>query len=126
MLRLIGKRLVVIESPLAGDIAANQEYARRCLLDSLRRNEAPFASHLLYAHEGVLNDDDPDEREKGIISGLAWGDVADVRVVYTDRGISAGMQRAIKRSELMGQPIEYRSIGVRDAEPLTTAGAIKG
>ena len=46
--------LVVIETPYSRDVEANTEYARACLLDSLRRGEAPIASHLL--HTQVLDD----------------------------------------------------------------------
>lgn len=67
-------RLVIIESPYAGPtpeaVAANVAYARACLLDSLRRGEAPIASHLLYTQ--VLNDLIPEERALGIAAGLAW------------------------------------------------------
>lgn len=111
MRRLIPKRLVVIESPYAGDVEANVEYARACLLDSLRRGEAPTCSHLLYPQPGVLDDSAPDERELGMLAGLAWGDMADARVVYVDRSISAGMARAIKRSKQIGQVVEYRTLG---------------
>ena len=41
-------RFVIVESPYAGDVAANVEYARAAVADCLRRGEAPFASHLLY------------------------------------------------------------------------------
>ena len=34
-------RLVVLESPYAGDVARNVRYARACLRDSLLRGEAP-------------------------------------------------------------------------------------
>ena len=36
-----------LESPYAGDVAANVAYARRCLADSVARGEAPLATHLL-------------------------------------------------------------------------------
>jgi len=39
-------KLVVIESPYAGDIEANVKYARECMSDCLKRGEAPIASHL--------------------------------------------------------------------------------
>jgi hypothetical protein len=65
------KRRVIIESPYAGDVDANLIYARECLRDSLKRGEAPLASHALYTQEGVLNDDDPDERKLGIEAGFA-------------------------------------------------------
>lgn len=103
-------RLVIVESPYAGDVVANVDYARACLADCLRRGEAPLASHLLYTQ--VLDDDDPDERKAGIAAGLAWGRVADATVVYTDRGISRGMAAGIGRAVADGRPVEYRTLGV--------------
>ena len=50
-------RLVIVESPYAGDIEANVAYARACLGDCLSRGEAPFACHLLYTQPGVLRDE---------------------------------------------------------------------
>lgn len=38
---------VILESPYAGDVEKNIEYARLCLKDSLLRGESPIASHLL-------------------------------------------------------------------------------
>lgn len=103
-------RLVIIESPYAGDVEANVAYARRCVRDSLSRGEAPIASHLLYTQPGVLDDDDPKERAWGIDAGLAWRDVAQASIVYTDRGISRGMTYGIERAEQAGVPVEYRSL----------------
>jgi len=103
-------RLVILESPLAGDVEANLAYARRCMRDSCLRGEAPFASHLLYAQPGVLDDLVPEERAQGIEAGLAWGLVAEATVVYVDRGISRGMKLGIECAELQGRPIEYRRL----------------
>ena len=105
-------RLVITESPFAGDTVSNQRYARAALRDCLKRGEAPLASHLLYTQPGVLDDTDPDERELGINAGLAWGRAADVTVVYTDRGVSAGMREGIRRAAAEGRHVEYRTIGV--------------
>jgi len=69
-------KLVIIESPYAGDIPANIEYARLCVRDSLSRGEAPIASHLLYTQAGILDDNIPSERQWGIDAGLAWHKVA--------------------------------------------------
>jgi hypothetical protein len=102
--------LVILESPFAGNVEANTNYARACLKDSLSRGEAPIASHLLYTQEGVLNDDIPHERQWGIDAGLAWRVRADKSVVYIDRGISGGMQYGIKAAKDAGVPVEYRSI----------------
>lgn len=102
--------LVIIESPFAGDIAANTAYARECMLDSLRRGEAPFASHLLYTQ--VLEDSDVRERGLGIAAGLAWGQAADLTAVYRDLGVSAGMRLGIASAQHLGRRVEYRTIRV--------------
>lgn len=103
-------RLVIIESPYAGDIEANVEYARRCVRDSLARGEAPIASHLLYTQPGILNDDVAEERQWGIDAGLAWRQVADASVVYTDRGVTLGMQYGIATAMKADVPVEYRQL----------------
>jgi hypothetical protein len=103
-------RLVIIESPYAGDIEVNVEYARACVRDSLLRGEAPIASHLLYTQPGVLRDEIPEERRHGIDAGLAWRKVAEASVVYTDRGITSGMKYGIAAAEAAGIAVEYRSL----------------
>lgn len=103
--------LVVVESPYAGDIALNVAYARACMADCLARGEAPYASHLLYTQPGVLRDEIPEERVKGIAAGFAWGDKAARRVVYTDLGMSSGMVAGVKRAGMIGQPVEFRELG---------------
>jgi hypothetical protein len=103
-------RLVVLESPYAGDIKKNVAYARACVRDSLSRGEAPIASHLLYPQPGILRDEIPKERQWGIDAGLAWKSVASASVVYTDLGISVGMQYGIAAAEAAGIPVEYRKL----------------
>lgn len=102
--------LVILESPYAGDIETNLQYARACVKDALHRGEAPIASHLLYTQEGILDDHDPRERQLGIQAGLAWLAVAQRSVVYTDRGISPGMQQWIEAALRAGIPVEYRTL----------------
>lgn len=109
-------RRVIVESPYAGDVEANVEYARAALYDCLLRGEAPFASHLLYTQPGVLDDSIPDERLDGIYAGLAWADVADAVVIYADRGISDGMQYGIDRHRKAGRTVEYRSLEQGEAD----------
>lgn len=103
--------LVVIESPYAGDLEGNVRYLKRCMLDSLGRGESPFASHLLYAASHVLDDARPEERAQGMRAGFDWMRVADRVVVYTDLGISGGMEAGIARARRLGKPVEYRSLG---------------
>ena len=107
-------RLVILESPFRAatpeETAANVRYAQRCMLDSLRRGEAPIASHLLYPQ--ILDDADPEERALGIEAGLAWGPAAEATVVYTDRGISEGVEIGIARAWKEGRTVAYRRLGV--------------
>ena len=103
-------RLVILESPYAGDVVINMAYARACLRDCLLRGEAPLASHLLYTQSGVLDDTLPEERALWIEAGLCWGQLAQATVVYTDRGISLGMTEGIDRAKREGRPVELRSL----------------
>jgi hypothetical protein len=105
---------VVIESPYAGktpeETQANVDYTRKCMADSLKRGEAPYASHLLYTQPGILDDTIPAERAQGMEAGFIWGQCAELTAVYTDLGISPGMQKGIERAKKDGRPIEYRKI----------------
>jgi len=103
-------KLVIIESPYAGNIPANLEYARRCMHDSFLRGEAPFASHLLYTQPGVLVDEIPAERQLGINAGLLWGSKAEATVVYVDKGFSSGMRYGIRNAISTGRPVQFRSL----------------
>lgn len=103
---------VVIESPFKGldaeERGRNQDYARAALLDCLEREEAPFASHLLYPL--VLDDDVPEQRALGIKGQVAWIEACDLVVVYCDLGVSGGMKEGIKAAKELQKPIEYRSL----------------
>lgn len=98
---------VIIESPYAGDVAGNEAYLRRCILDCLRRGEAPFASHRMYTD--ALDDVNPEERVLGIDAGFAWRHVAELTVFYIDRGWSNGMRLGLAHCQLHGLPYEERS-----------------
>lgn len=104
----MNKPLVIIESPFAGNIPENIAYARKCVADSLSRQEAPICSHLLFPQ--LLDDDIPGERSLGIEAGLAWYRVADKCVVYMDRGLSGGMAQGRLRAAQHAVPIEVRYI----------------
>lgn len=101
---------VILESPYAGNIERNIEYARMCVRDSLSRDEAPIASHLLYTQEGILKDEIPEERLWGINAGLAWKDVADKHVFYIDYGMSNGMKYAEEYATNNDLEVEFRKI----------------
>ena len=114
-------RLVIIESPYAGEIDANVEYARAAMRDSLTRGESPLASHLLYTQPGILRDEIPEERTLGIDAGLAWRRVAEGAAFYTDRGWSRGMIAAREVYEAEGVPFELRSLAKAAGIPVKEA-----
>lgn len=103
-------RRVIIESPYAGDVEANVDYAREAIADSLHRGEAPFASHLLYTQPGVLDDAVPADRELGMNAGFAWHDMADLVVAYVDLGMSPGMLAGIRNAKNAGIEVDMRWI----------------
>lgn len=92
---------VVIESPLSGNFERNRRYALWCERDSFNRGEAPFLSHVFYTQ--VLDDENPDERRRGMQAGFAWGEVADLRVLYVDLGTSSGMADGLAEAVRLGQ-----------------------
>lgn len=111
---------VILESPFMGrgrlrltrfiDRWRNIRYARACLRDSLSREEAPMASHLLYTQRGVLDDDNPSERRMGIDAGLEWRHAAVKSVVYVDRGITPGMEYGIRTAVRSKLAVEFRKL----------------
>jgi hypothetical protein len=103
-------RLVVIESPYAGEVERNLRYLRAAMADCLARGEAPFASHALYTQPGVLRDEVPEERRKGIDAGFTWGRHAEARVFYVDLGWSRGMDEGFRAARGCGQVVEYRKL----------------
>lgn len=102
--------LVLVESPFAGDVDRNLRYLRAAMRDCFLRGEAPFASHALYTQPGVLDDQVPEERRLGIEAGLTWGKWAQKTVVYTDLSVTPGMELGIARAQVMGRPVEMRTL----------------
>ena len=101
-------RRVFIASPLRGDVTRNQRYARLALRDSLDRGEAPFVPHLLY--DQVLDDAVPEERQQAIDAALVMLAGCDVLAVYTDLGVSSGMQGEIDRARERNMDISFRTL----------------
>lgn len=99
---------VFIESPYAGSIAKNLDYLEACMLDSLSRGEAPFASHLMYTV--ILDDNNERQRSQGITAGSAFRKTCDIVAVYNNLGISPGMVAGIEESKALGIDVEYRRL----------------
>lgn len=103
---------VLLESPFSSPtiegVEVNKKYARLCVIDSLKRNEAPFASHLLYTQ--CLDDTKENERKMGMEAGFAYIPIIDKSVVYVDKGISKGMSKGISLASKQEKHIEYRRL----------------
>lgn len=97
---------VYLVSPLRGDYGSNIEFARSCMLDSLKRGEAPFAPHILYTQ--VLDDTNAEDRARGMEAAEAWINACDVMVAYLDRGVSSGMRAEISAAHRIGLRVEGR------------------
>lgn len=84
-------------------------YAMRAVQDSIRRGEAPMATHAFFYES--LSYKNPVERDIGLQCQLSWLKRAELVVVYTDGGITPGMQTIINSGEIKNKRMEYRSIG---------------
>lgn len=93
---------------VVSELAENQRYLRAAILDSLRRGEAPYASHGFFPQ--VLDDDLPAERRLGMEAGFAWGAKADLVAVYWDLGVSLEMEAGLERVRARGGSVEWRKI----------------
>ena len=103
---------VIIESPFAGRtidiLIRNTLYLEKCILDSLSRGEAPFASHGFYTN--WLDDTKEEERKLGMEAGFAWGECAELIAVYYDYGVSKGMAQGIIKANSFHKKIVFRKL----------------
>ena len=103
------RTLINLESPYAGNIELNTLYAQFCMHDSIvNRDEAPFASHLLYTQPNVLRDEIPEERKMGIDAGRDFSYATKKTVLYSDLGMTDGMKYAADHAQVTNHPVEVR------------------
>jgi len=101
---------VIIETPYGKNPRFFSKYAKDCMKDSFDRNEAPLASHVLYATSDVLSENIKQQRELGIKAGYKWMEIADLVAFYMDYGWSGGMQAAYNYAKQFKKKIQFRSI----------------
>lgn len=94
---------IFICSPYAGDVERNVWVAETLCRLVIDQGAVPFAPHLLYTR--FLDDDDPEDRQKGIACGLAFMAVCDEVWAYTGDGVSAGMEQEIKQAKSLGKQV---------------------
>jgi hypothetical protein len=98
----------VFPSAAKPDPKVNIEFARKCMTECLARGQAPFAPHLLYPQ--ALNDDEPKDRELGMVAGRAWLAAAEAVECYVDRGVSSGMRGDLEAALSLLLPIRFRTL----------------
>lgn len=98
------KPLVYICSPYSGNIAANEENARRYCRFALEHNAIPLAPHLLYPQ--FMDENSPAEREMGLLFGIVLLGKCSKMWVFGDR-ISSGMAAELDKAKRKNQPIRY-------------------
>lgn len=86
---ILKPKTVLIISPYSGNLHRNKVYLNRCIKFVIRTGNAPFAPHYLYPN--FLDDFNPEERERGMGFGRAWGLVCETAIVFMDYGLSKGM-----------------------------------
>ena len=95
------RRKVYVASRYAGDVERNVamaiDYCRR-VIDA---GYMPVASHLLYPQ--ILNDNDPDERELGLLFGLALLRMCDE--VWVFGVVSEGMAKEIEEAKKLNKKL---------------------
>ena len=96
-----------VTSKYAGDIEANTAAAIRYCRFAIEQGYMPIASHLLYPQ--ILNDNDPDERELGLMFGIALLAKCNEVWCFGDEK-SAGMLQEIKIALKLKKRLRFFSV----------------
>ena len=96
--------MVYICSPLRGDVETNIQRANRYCLFASTQAVLPLAPHTIFTQ--WLDDNDPQERQRGIYLGLELLRRCDELWVFGSR-ISTGMAEEIKLATKLGKKISY-------------------
>ena len=101
------RRKVYVASRYAGNVEANVKAATRYCRLVIDRGYMPIASHLLYPQ--ILHDDDPAERELGMLFGLAL--LRDCDEVWVFGEVSPGVAREIEEAKQLHKRIRFMEEG---------------
>ena len=97
------RRKIYVASKYAGDVERNTAFAVNCCRRVIDEGCMPIASHLLYPQ--MLDDNNPDEREMGLMFGLALLAVCDEIWVFGE--VSAGVVREVAEAKRLKKRIKY-------------------
>ena len=97
------RKKIYVASRYAGDVDANVKAAIGYCRLVIDRGYMPIASHLLYPQ--ILHDDDPAERELGMLFGLAL--LRDCDEVWVFGEVSPGVAREIEEAKQLHKRIRF-------------------
>lgn len=104
--------LIGIVSPYSGDVERNKAYLRKCMAQVLAEGHAPVAGHAYLPD--VLDDSDPEQRQRGIRAGHDLLSICNEVHVFADHGISSGMWQDIRFAWEASIRVIMRSAGGAD------------
>ena len=102
------RRKVYVASKYAGDVKKNTMAALRYCRYVIAEGCMPVASHVFFAASGMLQDDDPAERELGRMFGLSLLGVCDE--VWVFGPVSEGMEMEIREAKRLHIPVVYKEV----------------
>ena len=97
------RRKIYVASRYAGDVERNTAFALNCCRRVIDEGCMPIASHIPYPQ--MLDDNNPDEREMGLMFGLALLAVCDEVWVFGE--VSAGVAREVAEAKRLKKRIRY-------------------
>jgi hypothetical protein len=103
------RRRIYVASKYAGNVEANVAAAIGYCRRVIDEGHMPIASHLLYCQ--ILNDNDPEERELGLMFGLALLRLCDE--VWVFGTVSPGVAQEIEEAKRLNKRLKYfEGVGV--------------
>ncbi len=103
--------LIYVCSPLSGDIAANQEKARKYCRFVIDRGGIPLAPHLLFPQ--FMAEDIEEERNLALFMDIVLLSKCSELWVFGET-VSKGMSIEIERAKRKGQPVRYYSSDLKE------------
>lgn len=97
------RRKIYVASKYSGDVDANVAAAISYCRRVIDEGYMPIASHLLYPQ--ILNDNNPEERELGLMFGLALLRLCDE--VWVFGSVSQGVAREIEEAKRLKKRLRY-------------------
>lgn len=97
------RRKIYVASKYAGDVDTNTKAAVDYCRKVIDAGHMPVASHLMYPQ--ILNDNNPAERELGLMFGLALLKICDE--VWVFGPVSPGMAQEIEEAKRLNKKVIY-------------------